>query len=53
MARATHQGEFVAMPAEVYAMYDLTTWGRSASGRLHITPAESGLQTSIPDPGGL
>ncbi|MCZ7567275.1 MAG: MBL fold metallo-hydrolase [Ardenticatenaceae bacterium] len=30
-ARATHAGEFVAMPAEVYAMYDLTVWGRSAS----------------------
>jgi uncharacterized protein YfaS (alpha-2-macroglobulin family) len=31
LARATHEGEFVAMPAEAYAMYDLTTWGRSAS----------------------
>lgn len=30
-ARATHIGEFVAMPAEVSAMYDLTVWGRSAS----------------------
>ncbi|MCP4535999.1 MAG: hypothetical protein GY832_02535 [Chloroflexi bacterium] len=31
LARATHEGEFVAMPVEAYAMYDLTTWGRSAS----------------------
>ena len=31
LARATHEGEFVAMPTEAYAMYDLTTWGRSAS----------------------
>lgn len=35
-ARATHSGTFVAMPVEVYAMYDLATWGRSASGRLVI-----------------
>jgi hypothetical protein len=27
--RATHLGEFTAMPAEVYAMYDLSVWGRS------------------------
>ncbi|HLF89465.1 MAG TPA: MG2 domain-containing protein, partial [Anaerolineales bacterium] len=31
LARATHSGTFVAMPAEAYAMYDLATWGRSAS----------------------
>jgi len=31
LARATHAGQFVALPVEVYAMYDLTTWGRSAS----------------------
>ena len=31
MTRATHNGRFTAMPAEVYAMYDLSTWGRSAS----------------------
>ncbi len=35
-ARATHAGEFVAMPAEAYAMYDETTWGRSASGVLRV-----------------
>lgn len=31
MARVTHSGEFVALPAEVSAMYDLALWGRSAS----------------------
>ncbi|HMN28012.1 MAG TPA: hypothetical protein PKE45_07640, partial [Caldilineaceae bacterium] len=31
LARATHAGDFVALPAEAYAMYDLTAWGRSAS----------------------
>jgi uncharacterized protein YfaS (alpha-2-macroglobulin family) len=31
LARATHAGEFVALPTEAYAMYDLATWGRSAS----------------------
>jgi uncharacterized protein YfaS (alpha-2-macroglobulin family) len=36
-ARATHAGEFVALPAEVSAMYDLATWGRSASSRLAIS----------------
>lgn len=30
-ARATRAGAFVALPAEAYAMYDLTVWGRSAS----------------------
>jgi uncharacterized protein YfaS (alpha-2-macroglobulin family) len=29
--RATHEGRFVAMPTEAYAMYDLATWGRSGS----------------------
>lgn len=37
-ARATHVGEFIAMPAEVYAMYDLSVWGRSASRPLLIQP---------------
>jgi uncharacterized protein YfaS (alpha-2-macroglobulin family) len=36
-ARATQAGHFVAMPAEVYAMYDLATWGRSASSRMVVT----------------
>jgi uncharacterized protein YfaS (alpha-2-macroglobulin family) len=36
-ARATHAGSFVAMPVEAHAMYDLATWGRSASARLTIS----------------
>ncbi len=35
-ARATRAGSFVALPAEAYAMYDLTVWGRSASGELVV-----------------
>ena len=30
-ARITHTGQFTALPAEAYAMYDLEQWGRSAS----------------------
>ncbi|MBK8433047.1 MAG: hypothetical protein IPL28_17900 [Chloroflexi bacterium] len=30
-ARVTHTGQFTALPAEAYAMYDLEQWGRSAS----------------------
>lgn len=37
MARATHAGSFVALPTEVYAMYDLATWGRSASAVVAIS----------------
>ncbi|MBE2198894.1 MAG: Ig-like domain-containing protein, partial [Anaerolinea sp.] len=37
-ARATHSGTFSALPVEVYAMYDLTVWGRSASQRLLVLP---------------
>ncbi len=36
MARATYTGQFVALPAEAYPMYDLTTWGRSASSALTV-----------------
>jgi hypothetical protein len=36
MARATHAGEFTAMPTETYAMYDVTLWGRSASSQFVI-----------------
>jgi uncharacterized protein YfaS (alpha-2-macroglobulin family) len=36
LARATHAGEFVALPAEASAMYDLTVWGRSASDLFRI-----------------
>lgn len=35
-ARATHAGDYTAMPVEVSAMYDLTLWGRSASHLLVI-----------------
>ena len=35
-ARATHSGEYTAMPTEVSAMYDLSLWGRSASNALVI-----------------
>jgi len=35
-ARATRAGAFVALPAEAYAMYDLTVWGRSASNRFVV-----------------
>lgn len=38
LARATRSGAFVAMPAEVSAMYDATLWGRSASNRLEVVP---------------
>ncbi|MCA9936495.1 MAG: hypothetical protein KC415_21320, partial [Anaerolineales bacterium] len=37
VARATHDGRFAALPAEVYAMYDLTVWGRSASSQLVVS----------------
>lgn len=36
-ARATHAGQFQVLPAEVYAMYDLSTWGRSASDSLVVS----------------
>jgi alpha-2-macroglobulin len=36
MARATHAGHFVALPAEAYPMYDLAIWGRSASSVLLV-----------------
>jgi uncharacterized protein YfaS (alpha-2-macroglobulin family) len=37
-ARATRAGAFTALPTEVYEMYDLTTWGRSASSRFTVAP---------------
>lgn len=36
LARATQSGEFVSLPAEVYAMYDLDFWGRSSSDRIIV-----------------
>jgi uncharacterized protein YfaS (alpha-2-macroglobulin family) len=41
MARATRTGNFTALPAEVYPMYDLAMWGRSASAA--FTVSELGL----------
>lgn len=35
--RITHTGQFVAMPVEVYAMYNASLWGRSASQLWTIT----------------
>lgn len=35
-ARATLPGQFTAMPAEAYGMYDPALWGRSASAQLMI-----------------
>jgi len=36
LARATHAGEFVALPSEVSAMYDAALWGRSAGSSLEV-----------------
>lgn len=36
MARVSHSGRFVAMPAQVSAMYDLALWGRSASSNFVV-----------------
>ena len=38
LARATHSGTFAALPTEVYAMYDPSIWGRSASSLMAILP---------------
>lgn len=35
-ARATRAGQFVAMPVEVWAMYDLSVWGRSGSSTFSV-----------------
>lgn len=35
-ARATHEGTFVALPAEAWAMYELETWGRSGSDVVRV-----------------
>ena len=36
-ARATVSGDFTALPAEAYAMYDEAVWGCSASNRMTIS----------------
>lgn len=38
LARAGRPGTFTAPPAQIYAMYDETLWGRSASGTIIIEP---------------
>jgi hypothetical protein len=38
LARATQTGSFYALPAELYAMYDLSVWGRSSSAFLIVLP---------------
>ena len=35
-ARATTPGQFVALPAQAYAMYDVSLWGRSESMNIQI-----------------
>lgn len=40
LARATQEGHFLALPAEAAAMYDTTTWGRSASSVLRVGASE-------------
>ncbi len=37
MARATTTGQFTALPAQAYAMYDLSLWGRSDSANIQIS----------------
>jgi hypothetical protein len=39
-ARATHAGDFVALPTEVSAMYDRSIWGRSASRVFQVVEEE-------------
>jgi hypothetical protein len=41
LARATITGSFIALPAEVYAMYKPEIWGRTASQILVIGLAET------------
>jgi hypothetical protein len=36
LARATQAGTFTALPAEAYAMYDASLWGRSASAQMTV-----------------
>lgn len=44
LARATHCGEFVALPSEVSAMYNPSLWGRSGSDVFEVVePGEGGL----------
>jgi uncharacterized protein YfaS (alpha-2-macroglobulin family) len=47
-ARATVAGRFVALPAELSAMYDQTVWGRSASEVFEVGLRESPSGTLFP-----
>ena len=38
-ARPVTTGSFVALPTEVYPMYDATVWGRSASSHFAVHAA--------------
>lgn len=35
-ARVTTPGQFIALPAQAYAMYDLNLWGRSDDATIHV-----------------
>jgi alpha-2-macroglobulin len=48
-ARATHTGQFAAMPVEVSAMYNARLWGRSASDVLSIS-SRTVLAPAAPTP---
>lgn len=37
MARATTPGQFTVLPAQAYAMYDLSLWGRSDRTDIQIS----------------
>jgi alpha-2-macroglobulin len=47
LARATHAGQYVAMPVEVSAMYDATVWGRSASATFVVTGGERHVASGV------
>ena len=45
LARAVTTGTFVALPTEVYPMYDATVWGRSASSHFAVHAADQHTST--------
>ncbi|MFN8490819.1 MAG: MG2 domain-containing protein [Caldilineaceae bacterium] len=48
LARVTRAGTFVAMPAQAYAMYDATKWGRSASQTFVVDGAAAAVKLPAP-----
>jgi hypothetical protein len=50
LARATRPGEFAALPAQAYGMYDEALWGRSASGPFVITMLPAGSPPPLVEP---